>query len=275
MTHVKPTSVALLGLLSAASAAVLLRPAPCAAQPAKPVKAVKACGVTAVPLSVGNEWVYEPSLPPEDRVLTPAQVSTTPVQPKKLTIKVTNVETKPEGTIVTLSEDLDGKAHTTTIRCTAGGGTFQISPDSFWFAGEAGTTVGIELSDIQRKGQTFMLAAGKFTGLEWYDDVEAKWQHVPVGKAKPPMRKGTLSLKRHWVVLPAEKITGKDGKELTTIKLGVETTVTATIDPAPEQPLKAPPLLVNLFWIVDGTGPIQVLNSYGQQFALTSFVIAK
>lgn len=45
-----------------------------------------------------------------------------------------------------------------------------------------------------------------------------------------------------------------------------------TIEPETPQPLKAPPLLVNFFWMVEGTGPIQIQNSYGQQFLLTKFV---
>lgn len=259
-------TLGVVGLLASAGAAV--------AQPAKPAKpAPKACGVTAIPLSVGNEWVYEPSLPPPDRALTDAQIRATPVQPKKLTIKVTAVDVKPEGTTVTLSEDLDGKAHTTTIVCTGGGAKFQISETAFWFAGEAGTIHGIELTDIERKGQTLGLEAGKITALEWSDDFLAKWKHVPVGKAKAPMRKGTIEIKRHWVLQPEEKLTLKDGTERKTIKLGLETTVTTTIEPPPEQPIKPSAMLVNFFWFVDGTGPVQVLNSFGQQFALTSFKI--
>jgi hypothetical protein len=272
VTHVKPTSAALLGLLFVSP---LLAPAIAAAQPAaKPPKAVKACGITVLPLTVGNQWVYEPSLPPADRILPEAQLRATPVQPKKLTITVKAIDAKPEGTTVTLTEDLDGKAHETTIKCTAAG-QFQVAMDSFWFAGEPGTTYGIELTDTQRKGNTLMLLAGKINGLEWYDDVETKWKHVPVAKPKPKSRSGTMSIKRHWVVLPEEKITGKDGQELKTIKLGVETTVTTTIEPPTTDPLRPSPLLVNLMWIVDGTGPVQVLNSFGQQYALTSFVIAK
>lgn len=244
-----------------------------AAQPAKPPKpAPKACGVTAIPLSVGNEWVYEPSLPPPDRALSDAQIRATPVQPKKLTIKVTAIDVKPEQTTVTLSEDLDGKAHTTTIVCTAGG-KFIVSETAFWFAGEPGTIQGIELSDIQRKGVTLGLEAGKITQLEWSDDLLAKWKHVPVGKAKAPMRKGTLEVKRHWVLQPEEKLTLKDGTERKTIKLGLETTVTTTIEPPPPEPIKPSAMLVNFFWFVDGTGPVQVLNSFGQQYALTTFVI--
>lgn len=256
-----------------APALLLALAATAAAQPAgkAPAKPPRACGVSAIPLAPGNEWTYEPSPPPPDRTLTDAQVRLTPVQPKKLVIKVTGVETKDGVTTVSLSEDLDGKVHTTTVRCTPGGTTFSISPEAFWFAGEPGTSFGLELSELDRKGQTLNLAAGKITGLEWRDDLNAKWKHTPTGKATPKLRSGTVAVKRHWVVLPEEKVMGKSG-EWKAIKLGLETLLEVTIEPPTAQPLKAPPLLVNFLWMVDGVGPVQVLNSYGQQYLLTSFV---
>jgi hypothetical protein len=244
-----------------------------AAQPAagKKVAAPRACGVSAIPLAVGNEWVYESVPPPEDRALNDAQKRTTPVEAKKLTIKVTGIETKDGVTTVALSEDLDGKVHATWIKCTAGGATFQVAPDAFWFAGEAGTTYGIELSAVERKGQSYALTAGKITALEWHDDVVAQWKHVPTAKLQPPMRNGKLELTRHWVLLPVEEVQSKLGTWKAK-KLGVEFTINVTIEPAPAEPIRNPPLQVNFLWQVDGVGIVQALNSYGQMYLLTSAV---
>jgi hypothetical protein len=250
---------------------------PAFAQPrAKPgAKAPKACGVSAIPLALGNEWTYEPVPPPPERTLTDAQVRLTPIQPKKLVIKVAGIDTADGVTTVTLSEDHDGRVQTTTIRCTAGG-QFSIAPDAFWFAGEPGTTYGIELSDVERKGNSLTLAGGKITSLEWRDDLKAKWKHLVTGKAKPKMKTGTLEITRHYVVLPEETIDipvgDLAGQQVKTVKLGLESTVKVTIEPPPPLELKAPPMLVNFFWMVDGTGPVQIGNSYGQQYVLTHFV---
>jgi hypothetical protein len=244
-------------------------------KPKPPAKLPKACGVTALPLAMGNEWTYEPVPPPPERQLTEAQIRLTPLQPKKLLIKVTGIETKDDVTTVTLSEDHDGRVHETTIRCNAGG-MFQIAPDSFWFAGEPGKTYGIELADVERKGTSLSLAAGKLTGLEWRDDLKAKWKHAATAKSKVKTRSGTLEVSRHYVVLPEETVDVKmgdwAGQQVKTAKLGLETLVKVTIEPPPAQPLKAPPLLVNLFWMLDGAGPLQISNSYGQQYLLTHFV---
>jgi hypothetical protein len=231
-----------------------------------------ACGVTAIPLLVGNEWLYEPTAPPPDRALPDAAKRLTPVEPKKLAIKVTSIETTGGVTTVSLSESLDGRVHSTWIKCAGGGATFQIAPDAFWFAGEPGATFGIELSSVERKGQTLGLAAGKLTALEWRDDMTATWKHVPTGKVQPNMREGKLEVRRHWVVQPDEEISTPASGIVMAKKIGVEITIKVSIEPPPVAPIKDPPLMVNFLWYVNGIGPVQVLNSYGQMFQLTSAI---
>jgi hypothetical protein len=294
-----------LGLAGLCGLAILTAgAAPAAAQPktARPARPpARACGVTAIPLVVGNEWVYEPVAVPADRDLSDAQKKLTPVRPDKIAIKVTAIDTKDGVTTVSLREDIDGKAHDTTITCTAGGGRFQIGMASFWFAGEPGTVYGIELGAVERKGQTLTLAGGKLSGAvsDWRDDIKASWKHVPTAKATPAMRGGQLELGRHWVALPDEPVATKVGQWNRTRKLGLETAARVGLEPPPEKPLRGdirckdnkhaicqckmpqtpqdppdpictPPLLVNFFWFVDGIGPVQVLNSYGQMFQLSS-----
>jgi hypothetical protein len=237
---------------------------------------VRACNVSAIPLVVGNEWTYTPVEPPEDRALSDSQKKLTPVRPEKIVIKVSSIETQGGVTTVTLREDIDGKAHDTTITCTAGGARFQISMEAFWFAGEPGRSWGIELSEMERKGQSLALAGGKLNAAvpDWHDDIKAKWKHVPTAQAKPTMRSGTLDLVRHWVQLKDEPIATTLGA-WTTKQFGLETQPTLTIEPPTEQPLRLPNMLVNVFWIADGVGPVQILNSYGVMFQLTAANLQK
>jgi hypothetical protein len=297
----------LAGLVLLGLAGALVVGSTAAAQPAdappgaKPKPAAKACGVSAIPLVVGNEWLYEAVAPPPDHTLTEAQTRLTPVRPDKISIKVTAIDTKDGVTTVTLHEDLDGKAHDTTITCTGGGKQFQVAMDAFWFAGEPGQVFGIELSNLERKGQTLALVRGKLnTALaDWRDDITASWKHVPTAKARPTMRGGLLDLGRHWVVLPDEPVATKYGQWNKSKKLGLETAPRVSLDPPPDKPLRGdarckdnkdpvcgckeqklptdppdpicnPNLLVNFLWFVDGIGPVQVLNSYGQMFQLST-----
>ncbi|MBL8619710.1 MAG: hypothetical protein JNK64_00370 [Myxococcales bacterium] len=238
------------------------------AQP-KPVtpKPVRACGVTAIPLTVGNEWTYEAAGLPPDRQLSEAQMKAQPVVPKRITVTVKSIDTKDGITTVGLSEDIDGRVHASTITCSAT--SFQVSPNAFWFNGEPGDVFGIELTDVERKGKTLDLVAGKLTTLaDWHDDLNAKWKHLVVGKVIPTMRSGTLSLTRHIVTQPSESVTTKAGT-WKAAKLGIETTIKVTIEPAPPNPLRDIPLLVNFIYLVDGVGVVQTAN-YTAQFLLVN-----
>ncbi|MBK7072724.1 MAG: hypothetical protein IPH44_10515 [Myxococcales bacterium] len=235
-------------------------------KPATP-KPVRACGVTAIPLTVGNEWTYEAAGLPPDRQLSEAQMKAQPVVPKRVTVTVKSVDTKDGVTTVGLSEDIDGRVHASTITCTAT--SFQVSPNAFWFNGEPGDVFGIELTDVERKGKTLDLVGGKLTTLaDWHDDLNAKWKHLVIGKVIPTMRSGTLALTRHIVTQPSESVTTKAGT-WKAAKLGIETTIKITIEPAPPNPLRDIPLLVNFIYLVDGVGVVQTAN-YTAQFLLVN-----
>ncbi|MEZ4402632.1 MAG: hypothetical protein R3B06_21605 [Kofleriaceae bacterium] len=241
-----------------------------AAQP-KP-KVERACNVSAIPLSVGNSWTYEQVQAPPEFQLSPAAVRFTPFPPAKLVIKVTAVETTGDTTKVTLSEDSDGRVHSTWVTCTRAGG-FQVAPDSFWFNGEPGTTFGLELGDVARPGKTLFLAGGKLANEpEWHDDMTATWKHAATAKAAPPMRSGTLSVTRRVVTLPSELVSSKAGQWKAT-KLGIENTIVVTITPEPPAPLKVIPPQVSYLYVADKVGVVQVINSFGQMFVLTDVTV--
>lgn len=247
-----------LATVAAASGTAAAQPKPAAA------KVVRACNATTVPLSVGNEWTYESVQVPPDRAMSEAQLKALPPQPKQVVIKVTAIDTKDNVTTVTLSEDLDGRVHTSTITCAPGGG-LSIAPNAFWFNGEPGDVIGLEMSELTRKGKSIELAGGKLNAAltEWHDDLTAKWKHIAIGKVFPTLRSGTIELARHVVVLPSETIVTKAGN-WKAAKLGIETTTKITIEPAPELPLREIPLLVNLMYLQDGVGVVGVINSAAQ-----------
>ena len=106
--------------------------------------APKACGITAIPMSVGNSWTYEPVAYPFDLLKIPdanrpkpEDLKLLPAQPQKVVITIKDIEPAKDGsTTISLEEQVDTRTLETTATCTAGG-LVVTSPDSFWFSSVA------------------------------------------------------------------------------------------------------------------------------------------
>jgi hypothetical protein len=252
-------------------ALTVLTPADASAQ-AKP-KVTRACGVSAIPLTVGNQWTYEGVGAPLERQLPQGAARLTPPQPKKLVIQVTSVESQGDVTTVTLSEDTDGRVINTTIVCGAAN-RIEIDPNSFFFAGEAGGSWNVNLSEVTHKGSTLNLAGGRLTGPEWRNDITAKWERVPTPNTGASLGKGALEMERRFVwgptatlILPSGQYVGRE--------ITLEITGRVTLDPPAEKPLEMPANFRSLLWFADGTGLVQSVNGFGHMYILTSAKLTK
>lgn len=268
---------AVLPSLLTCAAALAAASAASAAPRAGAAKPTPACGIVAVPLVVGNSWTYAGAVPPDtdayrDRILSPAVEKSTPLQPSKVTITVDKIETDAGTTTITLTEDHDGRKHVSTATCTATKLVF--SPNAFWFNAEPGDTYAITLADVERKGASLQIAAGKLVDLpEWADDLKATWKHEVGPKHKVPVRSGTIELKRRVVMQPVEEVDAGAAGKWKAKKIGIDTTIAITIDPAPEKPLIARPRVVNFLFQVDGVGIVQAVNSYGRMYTLSGYTV--
>jgi hypothetical protein len=253
--------VLLVGLgASAADAQPRGRAAAAAAAP----KVSRACGESAIPLVVGNEWVYAPPDPPE-HVPDLKEMRQFPQQAKKVTIDVVGVETANAVTTVQLEEDIDGHKVKTSITCTAD--RFTIDPQSFWFAGDPGGVYNVDLASLQHKeGTTLKIVAGKLEGPEWRDDIVASWQQTATAGASQQLWKGKLEIERDFKLGAPELITvkldGQDHQYPTAQKLMLTISGRITLDPPDKDPMEFPDMS-NTYWLVDGVGIVQVQNSYG------------
>ncbi len=235
-------------------------------------KAARACGVNLLPLSEGNSWTYQ-SVPPA----TPAPAATAaraPAAPKSFTITVTKVESKGPETVVSLEEkltydytkdpkkpNLEERLVTSTITCSAS--KFDVSPGSFFFAGEPGGISGMTLDKIERKGTTWKLAKGTLGDDEWADDMMIHWTRKPHDKSGAKPASGKLEVERRFTPNVPEEIFTKTGK-VKAEKFSLVTTGRVTLDTkiTPElKPYDIPADWITIFWYVDGTGIVQVQNA--------------
>jgi hypothetical protein len=248
-------------------------------------KVPKACGITAIPLAVGNQWVYEAVAHPTP--LEEAQKKLLPPQPSKVTITVATVETVGEVTTVGLTEVVESqvgqpggkppKVETrtleTTLTCTKT--TLDFSPDSFFFSGEPGGFWNLTVENLTRKNTSFPITKGKLTGVEWHDDLSFSWKRNPTEGTDAELGAGKFDMLRRLVITGEESVTTAFGVYSTAAKIGIETKGEITVENATGKPYLLPEGLVTFFWLADGVGIVQVHNTFIHAYQLTGATIAK
>ena len=266
-----PMRFALLALL-------VLTPVAAFGQPKS--KAKPACGVDLIPLVEGNQWTYS-FVPPKDAAL-PDIARLAPAIPKGFVITVKSVETKGAETVVSLEEKLtydytkDPKKQIVEERVvhstiTCGAKKFDISPESFFFAGEPGGYQGLTIDKLDRKGTSLQLTNGKIGESEWPEDLLIVYTKKPFEKSNATLGSGKLELERRFTPLESEDISTKSMAYQKTEKLALKTTGRVTIDKpiaTDLKPMELPADWTNIFWFDRGTGIVQTLNRYAHMYQL-------
>jgi hypothetical protein len=289
--------------------------APAAGAPATPAKALPvgkappACGAKILPLVQGNEWTYEAvgardvktgaDILPDDAIK-----AFVPKQPKSIVITVKSVEPpkandKNGDTVVTLEEKytidltkvkdekpvLWDRTITTTITCNAK--KFDISPESFFFAGEPGGDFDLTFDKLDRaKGTSLTLVNGSIGEAAWREDIVAHWKRSATPGSNAELGSGKLELERQFQPQPQERVNTKVGI-FTAEKLGLKTTGRVTLDNTAEGlpadwtskdntcqvtpaglKCELPANWITQIWIAPGTGVIATLNPYAHMYQL-------
>jgi hypothetical protein len=255
------------------------------AQSKKPVngpvgKATGACGARILPLVEGNRWTY--GFVQSDATPPPDLAKLMPTQPSSVVITVKTIETKGPDTVVTLEEkttaDLskDPKKHimdertiTSTITCSAK--KFEISPDSFFFAGEPGGYFGLTFDKFDRpKDTTWKLVNGTIGDGQWREDIVAHFSRTPTTGVEAKLDGGKLELERQFTPEQPERLNTSIGL-YTAERLALSTTGRVTLDHAqPDtKPMDLPAGWLNRLWLVPNVGVVQVLNAYSHKYILT------
>jgi len=201
-------------------------------------------------------------------------------------ITVKSIEARGTDTVVTLEEKstadlskdpkkhiLDERTITSTITCNRT--KFEISPDSFFFAGEPGGYFGITFDKFDRpKDTTWKLTNGVIGEAEWREDIVAHFTRKGVEGSGAKLDSGKLELERKFTPAQPENINTKVGV-YTAEKLAITTTGRVTLDhPQPDtKAMELPAGWVNFLWIAPNVGVIQVLNAYAHQYQLVEVAL--
>ena len=258
-----------------------LVPGVAAAKPAAGAgKLGSVCGVKVLPLAVGNVWTYTTVAAPTPALPDVARIA--PLPPKTFTITVKSIDQKGGDTVVSLEEKItyelapvgskkpaiDDRIVKSTITCNAK--KFDISPDSFFFAGEPGGYLGTTFDKYDRKGTSWALTAGAFGENEWPEDIVAHWQQEPTKESGAKLNSGKLELERRITPSEAESIVTKAGSYRAE-KIFIKTTGRITLD-APKskdlKPAEMPADWITQMWFAPDYGVVQSLNRYAHMYQL-------
>lgn len=289
---------ALLPLVLLAAAAAIADAAPRrrpAARPAAAGKSAPACGAKILPLVVGNTWTYQTVAapqPPRDDV---ARI--VPNSPKTIEIAVKAIDAKGADTVITLEEKLTYDLsrdpakpklvdHTVTSTITCNAKTkFEISPESFFFAGEPGGFYGLTFDKLERKKDTsWKLTNGTIGEADWREELVAQWTRQPSPGSDAKLGAGKLELERVFTPQQPEMIVTKLGSYRAE-KLAITTSGRVTLADAlapegkpcsvtqgeatvPSAHCELPANWINQLWLVDHVGLVQALNTYAQMYQL-------
>lgn len=239
------------------------------------------CGEKVLPLAVGNVWTYTTVAAPTPALPDVARIA--PLPPKTFTITVKSIDTKGPDTVVSLEEkityelapsgnkkpQLDDRIVHSTITCNAK--KFDISPDSFFFAGEPGGYQALTFDKFDRKGTSWALPnQGSFGETEWPEDIVAHWQQDATKESGAKLNSGKLELERRTTPSDAEAIVTKAGSYKAE-KLVIKTTGRVTLDSPKSKDLKPaemPADWVNQLWFAPDYGVVQSLNRYAHMYQL-------
>jgi hypothetical protein len=245
-------------------------------------KAVAPCGAKILPLVEGNRWTYafvQSGVAPRDDLL-----KLMPAQPMEIVITVKSVETRGTDTFVTLEEktkaDLskDPKKHiydertiTSTITCNRT--KFEISPESFFFAGEPGGFFGLTFDKFDRsKDTSWKLVNGAIGEGQWREEIVAHFTRTGFAGSGAKLDSGKLELERAFTPQPNEAVSTNAGVYYGAEHIALVTTGRVTLD-HPQSEIKLldlPAGWVTQLWLVPNAGVVQVLNAYAHKYTLAS-----
>ena len=230
-----------------------------------------ACGIKALPLIEGQQWIYTPVAPPEEIAPTARKIAANkPKQADKVTIKVVSVvpidRTSAE---ITLEETAHELTKTTKLKCTRD--SIDVPPQSFFFTGEPGGGLAMDVGAVERpEGEhSYVFQFGQLRVPEWLENIKAPFTRTPGEGTGAKLANGSLDLQR---------VLKRGGLEPVTTLLGtfdatpvqVELVGSVLIDMGGAEPEKfgIPANTLSKLWMTDGVGVVQVFNSNGHMYQL-------
>jgi hypothetical protein len=219
------------------------------------------CGGSFMPIAEGAQRTYQYYKPESAPPPKPGQVILE--QPKLLTIKVASMEKQDDATVVHLQEAYGDVTQETTITCSKDG--VAVSPHSFFFAGEPGGGLGIELSDIQRDGTS--IPDKLRPGVSWSEQLSAKVTRTPSEGTEAELGAGKIQVERRLQVTSRERAKSSS-KSYPAYRVDFELSGRGMVEPELETGVEIPAGARGTMWFASRAGLVRAENAHGEGWKL-------
>jgi hypothetical protein len=214
-----------------------------------------ACGIDFLPLVPGHQWTYkffvpEESTPPAGQLHVP--------EPESLTIQVVKVEAHGDSTQITLSESYRKVTVETVLTCDKE--RLLIPPDSFFFAGEPGGGIGIQLDKLERKGDSVLLDKG--LGEDTFQEFNATAIRKPADGTGAVIPAARLEIERKMTAKGKDTVETDAGQQQKAIRVDIQLTGRAALDVQKDKPFNMPAFDSSM-WFAPGIGVVRVETKIG------------
>jgi hypothetical protein len=229
----------------------------------RPKKPRPACDLAYLPFTPGAQWTYA-------FFLTADQPPGLYVKdPETLTITVKEIRTEPAATVIALEESYRSVSVRTELRCDKNG--VVVPPTSFFFFGEPGGGLALELVDLQRGADAGReLPAALKTGDELFEEMKARAVRTPTDGSDARLPAALVELERKATVGAREDVESKLGSHDAT-RLELELTGRANFEGQPRDKEFNMPAAKAVLWFASGVGLVRAESSVGKGWQLASF----
>ena len=219
------------------------------------------CGLTYAPFAKGNTWTYEFMVPPGVEEKAGLKVNA----PDQIKITVEDVVSEKGLTTITLKEAYRKVNQTVTLTCSKAG--LQIPPQSFFFNGEPGGARGIDLSNLEMKGQHSFPKGNLKAGLSLFTEIKGDVVRASTHKdVKHPNAR--IEMERQLNVGGREEVvTNTETFKATGVEVKISGRVFIESNEGKERNM---PAMKSLMWFAKNVGLVRVYNRFGHGWQLLS-----
>lgn len=219
-----------------------------------------ACDANYFPFVEGQKMVYA-FVPAEEEPAGPRAN-----WPDELTIEVKSIERSGKSATIHLVESFRKRSIQTEITCSEKG--FRISPQSFFFVGEAGGGVGMKLESLKQDQADIPAPKDFRPGQEWTVYIKAKVNRQITSETKVETGNAKIEIDRSLKIGGRELVETGVGDQRA-FRLDVLLSGRAAVEPVLDKWVDLPTSNATL-WLAPGLGVVRAMNRYGHGWELKS-----